>query len=376
MSQDLPSPTLARALRVILVGGFLGAGKTTLLREAARRLSARGQVVGLITNDQVPGLVDTALLLNSGNDVREVAGSCFCCNFKGFREAVKSLIDLGATCIVAEPVGSCTDLSATILQPLKAFFPEYGVAPLSVLVDPLRVREALLDEASPLHPDALYILHLQLEEADQILLSKADTLSAEALSRLMELLQTRFTPDRVHAISTLTGDGVDGWLESVLQEGPAGTRIPEVDYDRYAHGEAVLGWLNAVVDLRWTADGTSDWVDLSGRMLEGLRDRLKADRNAIGHIKLLLASAPGRVLANLTGLDAPVILREEACGKGSLARLTLNARVQISPEGIEKIFRDTLAAVAEPVAAPELVDFHCIMPGRPEPTYRYDTVVD
>jgi Ni2+-binding GTPase involved in maturation of urease and hydrogenase len=362
-------------MRVILVGGFLGAGKTTLLREAAHRLSARDQVVGLITNDQVPGLVDTALLLNSGSEVREVAGSCFCCNFKGFREAVKSLIDAGADCIVAEPVGSCTDLSATILQPLKAFFPEYGVAPLTVLVDPQRVREALLDEASPLHLDALYILHLQLEEADHIVLSKADTLSPEEHSELLDLLHTRFTPDRVHAVSTLTGDGVDDWLEAILQEGPAGTRIPEVDYDRYAHGEAVLGWLNAVVDLTWTDEGAPDWAGLSGRLLEGLRDRLQADQNAIGHIKLLLACAPGRILANLTGLNTPVILRDESCGTGLQARLTLNARVQISPEGIEQIFRDTLATVAEPIAATSLVDFHCIMPGRPVPTYRYNAVV-
>lgn len=362
-------------MRVILVGGFLGAGKTTLLRACAERLTARGHVVGLITNDQVPGLVDTALLLPSGSQVREVAGSCFCCNFKGFREAIASLLEAGADCIVAEPVGSCTDLSATILQPLKAFFPEYGVAPLTVLVDPQRVREALLDETSALHPDALYILHLQLEEADHIVLSKADTVSPEERAALLAELEGRFAPDRVHALSTVNGDGVDNWLDAVLQGGPAGTRIPEVDYDRYAHGEAVLGWLNAVVDLHWTADSPPDWATLAEDLLEGFRVRLKADRHAIGHIKLLMACAPGRILANLTGLEAPVNLRGESCGTGTQARLTLNARVQIAPDGIEAIFRDTLTAVTGPVATTSVIDFHCIMPGRPEPTYRYRAVV-
>ncbi len=52
--------------KLILVGGFLGAGKTTLLWEAARRLGAAGQAVGLITNDQAPDLVDTAFLSRSG----------------------------------------------------------------------------------------------------------------------------------------------------------------------------------------------------------------------------------------------------------------------------------------------------------------------
>ena len=44
-----------------MVGGFLGAGKTTALLRAAERLTARGLRVGLITNDQSGGLVDTAI---------------------------------------------------------------------------------------------------------------------------------------------------------------------------------------------------------------------------------------------------------------------------------------------------------------------------
>jgi len=51
-----------KTTRLILVGGFLGAGKTTLLWEAAQRIINGGQRVGLITNDQAPELVDTAIL--------------------------------------------------------------------------------------------------------------------------------------------------------------------------------------------------------------------------------------------------------------------------------------------------------------------------
>ena len=48
--------------RLILVGGFLGAGKTSLLMSAAELLKKRGIPVGLVTNDQAEGLVDTAYL--------------------------------------------------------------------------------------------------------------------------------------------------------------------------------------------------------------------------------------------------------------------------------------------------------------------------
>ena len=141
--------------KLILVGGFLAAGKTTMLNAIAGRLTGRGFTVGLITNDQVADLVDTAILTCTGVEVREVSGSCFCCNFPGFMKAVESLIDAGCDMIVAEPVGSCTDLSATILQPIKDKFADLDLAPLTVLIDPVRLKEAMDLLQSLTHPDAL-----------------------------------------------------------------------------------------------------------------------------------------------------------------------------------------------------------------------------
>ena len=105
---------------LILVGGFLGAGKTSLLWEVAKRLNLKGRKVGLITNDQASELVDTSFLETNNDIVEEVSGSCFCCNFGGFAEAIAHLQEANnSDIILAEPVGSCTDLSATIMQPLK-----------------------------------------------------------------------------------------------------------------------------------------------------------------------------------------------------------------------------------------------------------------
>jgi len=53
-------------VKIILAGGFLGAGKTTLLWKASQYLMERGKKTGLITNDQAPELVDSALLTNNG----------------------------------------------------------------------------------------------------------------------------------------------------------------------------------------------------------------------------------------------------------------------------------------------------------------------
>lgn len=364
-----------RQPRLILVGGFLGAGKTSLLWEAARRLARRGDRVGLITNDQAPDLVDTALLSGTEAGVREVAGSCFCCNFPGFIEAVESLAKDGATCILAEPVGSCTDLSATILQPLKDRYPQYALAPLSVLVDAARVREVFQRDHPLLHPDAAYILRLQLEEADQILLSKCDQLTDAERDDAFAFLRAEFPHLPVSTLASHTGEGVDAWLDGMASGQAAGARVVAVDYDRYAHGEAVLGWLNAVVDLRWLDGLAPEWTDFLNDLFQHLHAALREAGVEVGHIKMLLDTPEGSLAANLVGLHDDVRLRTEGSLSRLSARLTINARAQISPEGIESAIRHALAHAAHGRVSPHVRTLHCLQPGRPVPTHRYTGVV-
>jgi G3E family GTPase len=100
---------------LVLVGGFLGAGKTTLLLRAARLLHDRGMRAAIITNDQGGALVDTRMAAAAGFDAGEIAGACFCCRFGDFVAAARSLMAVKPNVIFAEPVGSCMDLSATVL---------------------------------------------------------------------------------------------------------------------------------------------------------------------------------------------------------------------------------------------------------------------
>ena len=47
----------------------------------------------------------------------------------------------------------------------------------------------------------------------------------------------------------------------------AGKRLLEIDYDTYAHGEAVLGWLNGTLPVAWRGD---DWDDFLKTLMKGL----------------------------------------------------------------------------------------------------------
>ena len=68
--------------RYIMIGGFLGAGKTTSIQAFAEHLDAQGVKVGLITNDQGAGLVDSAIGRSKQFPVEEISGGCFCCKFE------------------------------------------------------------------------------------------------------------------------------------------------------------------------------------------------------------------------------------------------------------------------------------------------------
>ncbi len=99
-----------------ILTGFLGAGKTTAIGRLAAHLTAQGHKVGLITNDQAGGLVDTRVLRSQGFATEEIAGGCFCCRFNSLVQAAGKLTeDTKPDIFIAEPVGSCTDLVATVV---------------------------------------------------------------------------------------------------------------------------------------------------------------------------------------------------------------------------------------------------------------------
>lgn len=359
--------------RILLIGGFLGAGKTTLLGEVARRLSLAGKRVGLITNDQAAELVDTAFLEYSDAPVAEVSGSCFCCNFPGFTAAIGHInADKPLDIIVSEPVGSCTDLSATILQPLKAKFAEtLNVAPLSVLVDPKQLADILDGKIAGLHMSAVYIMRKQLEEADFIVINKTDLLKPEDAAALTKRAAEEWPWAKVFAISARSGAGIDGWLDEALQNNRAGARLAEVDYDVYAEGEAVLGWLNTSVKLKGEA---VNWSEFAEGLLNALARRFAAIDAAVGHVKLLLKNGDGFVIGNVTGSQPAPSIRG-LLGAGGEVAMTLNARAQLEPATLEVIVSEEIANACGDETQAEYLALKCLKPGRPNPTFRYDHVV-
>lgn len=359
--------------RLILVGGFLGSGKTTLLWEAAQKVMQKGQRVGLITNDQAPELVDTAILSRDEVKVAEVNGSCFCCNFSGLIDATQKLKkEAVADVIIAEPVGSCTDLSATIVQPLKQNLRgELLVSPLTVLADPVRLSDILNGGNAGLHPSAAYIFRKQLEESDIILISKADLVSADVLNLLIEKTKVHFPDSEVLTVSSVSGEGLEEWLSKVQNSVEAGKKLIEVDYDVYAEGEAVLGWLNSTLEL---SGNNVDWDAFAHNLMQSLSNQFDKIGASVGHVKILLESDNKYTISNLTGLNNTLTFRQFA-GTSDNAHLTVNARVEMSPELLGNIVKTTLDEITGSTISKKVITQRCLSPGRPNPSYRFAYVV-
>src|SRR3954453_22334225 len=156
------------ALRPLIIplGGFLGAGKTSLILAAAGFLNQRGIKSAAILNDQGTELADTRWVQAQGLQADEVIGGCFCCLFSEMVDAAEGLRAHSAEVIFAEAVGSCTDISATTLQPLKLYHKDrFRLAPYTVLVDPSRVQQL---SSGLRNADFAFLFEKQVEEADLI----------------------------------------------------------------------------------------------------------------------------------------------------------------------------------------------------------------
>jgi len=358
--------------RYIMIGGFLGAGKTTAMARLARRLTDQGHRVGLICNDQSRGLVDTTLLRARGFSVEEITGGCFCCRFNSLLEAAEHLTQASRPDIfLAEPVGSCTDLVATVSYPLRRIYGDhFSVAPLSVLVDPTRAARILgLAEGRSFSETVTYVYRKQLEEADLIVVNKCDAHPPVFLERLASAVEQAFPQARTLVCSGKDGTGFDAWLEAVAAGDPARSPSLVIDYDIYSDGEARLGWLNCTVQLESSRpfDGNQTLV----RLARHIRDHVAETGQEIAHLKMTLDSRDGSgtlSVVSLVGSDLEPDLRESLLDRLDRGELVINLRAEADPTVLETVTRAALASLDGVHATMEHLEQ--LRPARPTPTHR------
>ena len=342
---------------LVPVGGFLGAGKTTLILAAARVLAARGLKCAAILNDQAGDLVDSAYVEAQGVATGEVTGGCFCCRFSDLIDSLEQLRAIASDVIFIEPVGSCTDLSATILQPLKGEFgQQYRLAPLTVVVDP--AREDDLED-----PHIRVLFEQQVAEADLVFVNRRIGAGSEGGSAA----STCTVSDLASSLN-----GVAAWLDEILGGSlPVGSKLLEIDYEQYARAEAALGWLNWSATVR-VSPALSPAV-LVGPWLDGLQSALTMSGARISHLKVF-DQTPGSYLkaALISNTGDPAVEGDLTASPEVEHALRLNLRAVIEADALREIFVSELKRLPG-----ERIDerFACFSPSPPQPEHRYAEIV-
>jgi Ni2+-binding GTPase involved in maturation of urease and hydrogenase len=406
-----------------MIGGFLGAGKTTVILKLAEHLATLGQTVGLITNDQSVGLVDTTMLASHGFAVEEITGGCFCCRFNSLVEAADKLSsEARPDVFIAEPVGSCTDLKASVSYPLRRIYGEdFSIAPLSVLIDPIRALRIFgLEEGKAFSKKVVYVYNKQLEEAEQIVINKIDLLSADRLSKLREALSSRYPKAKLFEISARQGTGLAAWFDSLASDRLGTEPAMEMDYELYAEGEALLGWLNCTVELSivnrsidiplspspgspgegWgggldaprTLAGTPSLTlprstgggDNRDHCIDGnelLRDlanqinrRLQQANAEIAHLKMTLTpggAASDLAVLNLTRNDQIPEMSHTLVAPIDSGELIVNLRAEANPQILKEIVTASLQSLERDGLRLRIEHLEHFRPGKPQPTHRY-----
>lgn len=330
--------------RFVVLGGYLGAGKTTLATALAKELrDRRGLSVAIITNDQGNVLVDTEFVKNAGFDVRDVMGGCFCSNFDQFVKNARSLVQMSRPdVIIAEPIGTSTNILSSVVMPLRTMYPdEFEVAPLMIVLDGTRASQLLQRSTGLGLGGGRLIPSHQVQEAEYVLISKADQLSTEQVQAAVDKVKQDVPDVQVLPCSSHSGINIAKVAE-VIASGQKSEKAPRaVDQKLFALEKASMGWYNANAIIR--AEERVDLYDLVTSLMREVANRF--DPESIAHVKVLVQSPKVAAKMSLVmdslqvdGIRGGRYLTEEG-------KLVVNARISASPQQLQEAFSKAITDV-------------------------------
>ena len=168
-------------MKILLIGGFLGSGKTSFILQLAHHMiedMGIGNVV-ILENEIGEISVDDKVLMGAGYQVRGLFAGCVCCTLAG-------------------------ELPGSVLQIQRELHPDWLIMEATGVAFPGTIKENLeravgipcriccLADAQRwkrLHAAMGDLFRCQLEDADVILVNKADLVDADTLSQVTEAVR-------------------------------------------------------------------------------------------------------------------------------------------------------------------------------------------
>ena len=355
-------------MKLFLIGGFLGSGKTTAIANACEQLYKKNIPVAVITNDQGEQQVDSYFIKSFSVAVGEVANGCFCCNFDDLVDNMQSLIkNVNPEIIFAESVGSCTDLIATVLKPLKKAYPYLNVVVI-IFVDSVLLSLFLEGKSDFLADNVKYIFDKQIEEADILIANKADMVSPGRASIVKTALCSLFPDKQILYQNSFNEQDIENWLSIINNyQQPAYRQSLELDYKLYGDGESQLAWFDKSITLK-TRQGNA--IEICKKIILEIEKKIRNENLTIGHLKFFLDTGKYQVKISFTTSSKASFVDLPDYETNELMMI-INARVQTEPQILSQIIETAIEEISNgyecAITTKQTASFK---PGYPAPAHR------
>ncbi|MDR0334486.1 MAG: hypothetical protein LBH69_01180, partial [Methanomassiliicoccaceae archaeon] len=268
--------------------------------------------------------------------------------------------------IIAEPIGTSTNLMGSVVAPLRTLYPnEFDVAPFTVVIDCIRAAEILSGSKEKNIESVDLIPAHQIKEAEVIILSKADMVRPEAVANIKENLKT-ILPD-ADVIETSSSDlrNIDKIIEMILSD-RVSTKVAERDNNRgFAFEKAKLGWYSGTFAI--TPIGRVDMYSMSSDIMRGVAKEYGP--KAIVHVKVIISSPEAAAKMSLVQESIQVDGIYGSRFISGEGKLVLNARVISPPKRLEDTMRKIIDSLSSYPVRIERISESCFSPKPESPSH-------
>ena len=338
-------------IRFMVVSGVLGAGKTTTMIALAEHMNKTFGETAIIANDLGANLVDTNLTQTSGCTVAEIASGCICYQMDNTVDQIRRLRDKDGAVFVMSDIPGCGvgALDHVYHRLATDNADEFTLSPFTVVVDPERLRMIMPERADINLPEELvYLLKLQLEEADLVVLNKADLLAPEDVERYVDFLHAACPDIPVMVISALERTGIEELAEFIATHETALKNFSVRNNQEFADAEAKLTWYNRRLYLKTNDGGKIDCNAVVDDLIESIRMGLIEKKRNVPHLKTFATSGNGDFnKASLIGVDYDVEYAQQFLRPHKNLRMIVNARAVCESRPLARLMDDALDEVCE-----------------------------
>lgn len=174
-----------------------------------------------------------------------------------------------------------------------------------MLVDPERIK-LLLPEGEDINlPEEIkYLMQLQLEEADLIVLNKIDLMTPEEIERDVAFLEEACPDIPVMKISALTREGIPELAEYLETHETLLKNFSVRDDEKFQEAEKTLTWYNRRLFFKQLDDEKIDCNAVIDDLIEEIRMGLIERKRNVPHLKTFATAGAGDFnKCSLLGID-------------------------------------------------------------------------